>query len=65
MKLGSFVLPEAELVHHEGLAYDYIIHGDIRPVLKSLADLPVIMVTMPEPALEEIFIQYYKNQADD
>ena len=64
-EVGMIDLPDAELVHKEDLAYDYIIHGDIRPVLKSLADLPVIMVTMPEPALEEIFIQYYKNQVDD
>jgi ABC-2 type transport system ATP-binding protein len=63
--IGSFDLPEAELVHQEGLTYDFIIHGDIRPVLKSLADLPVITVTMPEPALEEIFIQYYKDRNDD
>jgi ABC-2 type transport system ATP-binding protein len=58
-------LPGAELIHHEGLMYDFIIHGDIRPVFKGLSELPVTLVTLPEPALEEIFIQYYKDRAND
>jgi ABC-2 type transport system ATP-binding protein len=62
---GSLTLPGAELLRQDGAEYTFIIHGDIRPVLKSLAELPVVTVTMPEPALEEIFIQYYKGEADD
>jgi ABC-2 type transport system ATP-binding protein len=62
---GRIDLPGAEMVLHEGLNYEFIIGEDIRPVLRSLADLPVVTVTMPEPALEEIFIQYYKGREDD
>jgi ABC-2 type transport system ATP-binding protein len=58
-------LPDADLVYHNDSAYEFIINGDIRTVLKSLSDLPVISVTMPEPALEEIFIQYYKDDNND
>jgi ABC-2 type transport system ATP-binding protein len=64
-EVGVVDLPNAELVRHKDLTYDFIIQGDIRAILKSLSDLPVITVTMPEPALEEIFIQYYKDRADD
>jgi ABC-2 type transport system ATP-binding protein len=63
--VGGVSLPDSELVHQEDKTYEFIIHGDIRAILKSLSDLPVIMVTMPEPALEEIFIQYYKDRGDD
>jgi ABC-2 type transport system ATP-binding protein len=58
-------LPGAELLRHEGLSYDFIVHGDIRPLLKSLSVLPLASVTLPEPALDEIFIQYYKDRSDD
>jgi ABC-2 type transport system ATP-binding protein len=57
-------LPGAELIRHEGLSYDYTIHGDIRPVFKVLSGLPIASVTLPEPALDEIFIQYYKDRTD-
>jgi ABC-2 type transport system ATP-binding protein len=63
--LGVVKLPFAELVRHEGQAYEFVISGDIREIVKSLAELPLTAVTMPEPALEEIFIQYYKNGDHD
>jgi ABC-2 type transport system ATP-binding protein len=63
--MGEVRLPFAELVRHEGQNYDFIISGDIREVIKGLAGLPLVSVTMPEPALEEIFIQYYKNGTHD
>ena len=64
-EISIISLPGAELVHNDHTTYEFIITGDIRLVLKSLADLPVVTVTMPEPALEEIFIQYYKERNDD
>jgi ABC-2 type transport system ATP-binding protein len=64
-EVDAVELPGAELIRHEGLSYDYIIHGDIRPVFKNLSELPVALVTLPEPALEEIFIQYYKDRTND
>jgi ABC-2 type transport system ATP-binding protein len=64
-EIGEIKLPFAELVRHDGLSYDFIIQGDIRAIMKSLSELPLTAVTMPEPALEEIFIQYYKDGTDD
>ena len=57
-------LPFADLISHNGLAYEFIIHGEWPAVLSRLAELPLADVTLPEPALEEIFIKYYKNGAD-
>ena len=58
-------LPGAEMLRRDGLSFDFIVHGDIRAVLKRLSELPLSGVTLPEPALDEIFIQYYKDRADD
>ena len=55
----------AEFSGQHELDYEYMITGNIKEVLKSLSDLPVVSVTMPEPALDEIFIQYYKTGNDD
>jgi ABC-2 type transport system ATP-binding protein len=62
---GEFVLPGAEFLTRQDLAYEYLISGDIREVLQKLANLPVIEVVMPEPGLEEIFMNFYKDEADD
>jgi ABC-2 type transport system ATP-binding protein len=64
-EIGEIKLPFAELVRHNGLSYEFIIQGDIRAIIESLSELPLTSVTMPEPALEEIFIQYYKDRNDD
>ncbi len=62
---GEFVIPGAELLTRQDLTYEYVIHGDIRIILKELADLPVIDLVLPEPGLEEIFMNFYKDEADD
>lgn len=62
---GDFVLPGAELLSRLGLTYEFLIHGDIRMILKSLAELPVTDVILPEPRLEEIFMNFYRDKADD
>jgi ABC-2 type transport system ATP-binding protein len=62
---GDFLLPGAEYCSRQGLAYEYLVHGDIRIILEKLAELPVIDVVLPEPGLEEIFINFYKDKADD
>jgi ABC-2 type transport system ATP-binding protein len=58
-------LPGAELWLHKGLYYEYVLNDDIRAVLKRLAELPLADVTLPEPGLEEIFINFYKEKNDD
>jgi len=62
---GDFLLPGAEYCSHQDLTYEYLIHGDIRIILEKLAELPVIDVLLPEPGLEEIFMNFYKDKADD
>jgi ABC-2 type transport system ATP-binding protein len=62
---GDFVLPGTELIYNQGLNYEYLVHGDIRIILEKLAQLPVVDVLLPEPRLEEIFMNFYKDKADD
>ena len=61
----NIVLPGAELVSRHGLYFEYIIKGDIRPVFRSLAELPLADISLPEPGLEEIFIHFYKEKEGD
>ncbi|MCK9400938.1 MAG: ABC transporter ATP-binding protein [Bacteroidales bacterium] len=37
---GDFMLPGAEFCSRQDLTYEYLIHGDIRMILKKLAELP-------------------------
>jgi ABC-2 type transport system ATP-binding protein len=62
---GEIVLPGAELYARQDLTYEYVIFGDIRLILKILAELPLAEVVLPEPRLEEIFMNFYKDKADD
>ena len=62
---GDFLLPGAEFISRQGLTFEYLVKGDIRVILKHLSELPVIDVILPEPGLEEIFINFYKDKSDD
>ena len=61
----EFVLPGAELITRQGLNYEYLVQGDIRLILQSLSQLPLAEVVLPEPRLEEIFMNFYRDKADD
>jgi len=61
----DFELPGAEFISRQGLTYEYYIQGDIRMILINLAELPLADVVLPEPGLEEIFMNFYKDKADD
>jgi ABC-2 type transport system ATP-binding protein len=63
--IGDIELPGAEFARQDGLYYEYFLQGDIQVVLKRLAELPLADVTLPEPGLEEIFINFYKDKKDD
>jgi ABC-2 type transport system ATP-binding protein len=58
-------LPGTEFISRQDLTYEYLVKGEIRIILKSLAELPVVDVLLPEPGLEEIFMNFYKDKADD
>lgn len=62
---GDFQLTGAELLLRDGLFYEYIIKDDIQVVMKQLAELPLADVSIPEPGLEEIFINFYRDRGND
>jgi len=62
---GEIRLTGAELVRQEGLYFEFTVHGDIRQVLKQLSEWPLADIIMPEPGLEEIFINFYRDRIDD
>lgn len=43
----------------------FLYSGDPRELMMALAQLPVADVNITEPDLEEIFMHYYKEEADD
>lgn len=53
-------LENAELIREDGLEYEFVIAGDIRPLLRSLEKLPLESVVLPEPGLDEIFLSFYR-----
>jgi len=62
---GEVQLAGAKLLHRDGLSYEFIIKDDIGAVIKQLAELPLADVSLPEPGLEEIFINFYRDRIDD
>ncbi|MBP6872532.1 MAG: ABC transporter ATP-binding protein [Bacteroidales bacterium] len=63
--VGELKLAEAELVKHEGLTYEFLLGRNIGKTLQELSALPVADLTIPEPGLEEIFINFYKEKDED
>jgi ABC-2 type transport system ATP-binding protein len=55
-------LPGAQLIKKDGLHYQFLIRGDLNPLFKKLATLPLSEITFPEPSLEEVFLLYYKDE---
>ena len=56
-------LPDASLVDHKDLSYEYLVKGDIQTLLRRLTALPIKDLTLPEPDLEEVFMAYYRKEA--
>jgi len=52
----------AELIKSHNLEYEFLIKGDLAPILKKIATLPVRDVVLPEPDLEEVFLYYYRGK---
>jgi len=59
--VDTISLSNATMLSRLGLTYEFVIHGDIRLIIKELAELPITDITIPEPGLEEIFIHFYKD----
>lgn len=47
----------------DGTGGTFIYRGQIQALLKCLAELPLINLTIDEPDLEEIFLHYYQKEA--
>jgi ABC-2 type transport system ATP-binding protein len=55
-------LPGCELTGSHNNIYEFIVKGDLGPVLKRLSELPLTDVSLPDPGLEEIFIHFYREK---
>ena len=56
-------LPTVENVTATDHTLEFVVQGDIGPVLKQAARYPVITMTSHEPTLEEAFLEYYRSNA--
>jgi ABC-2 type transport system ATP-binding protein len=55
-------LPGANLVKQKDLYYEYLVEGDMKPLLQKLSSLPIDDLIFPEPDLEEVFMAYYHKE---
>ena len=58
-------LAEAQLLKKHGLRYDFLVKGDIKTLLKSLVNLPIDDLVLPEPDLEEVFMAFYRGKKNE
>ncbi|MEE8305158.1 MAG: hypothetical protein V3S24_22275, partial [Candidatus Tectomicrobia bacterium] len=56
------VLPGARLLSHEAGRFVYLVEGEVRAVLRALAEMPVQDLVFPEPDLEDVFMAYYQEE---
>ncbi len=52
----------ARLISKQGLNLEFELSGDPEMMLRQLANWPVAEMTMPEPDLQEIFMNYYNGK---
>jgi ABC-2 type transport system ATP-binding protein len=55
-------LPGANLVGQKDLACEYLVEGEMNPLLQKLSTMPVDDLIFPEPELEEVFMAYYQRE---
>jgi len=55
-------LSGANLVKQNGLYYEYLVEGDMKPLLQKLSSLSIDDLIFPEPDLEEVFMAYYRKE---
>lgn len=59
------VLKGMRNIKTEADTVSFLYSGDLRELMRALAQMPVADVNITEPDLEEIFMHYYKEEADD
>ena len=55
-------MPGARCIARAGNRYEFLVSGELPPLLERLARLPVEDMTLPEPDLEEVFMAYYRHE---
>jgi len=58
-------LPGIELLNQKGQTCEYVVKGDLKSIMKMLSDLLIADIVFPEPDLEDVFINFYKDQKDE
>jgi len=64
-QVENLTIPGTKLVKTDGLKYEFIMETEIRQVMKSVVQLPVTDIIVPEATLEEIFLYFYKGRHND
>jgi ABC-2 type transport system ATP-binding protein len=62
---GTFDLPNVEIVTASARDVHLMVKGDVNPVLRRLASLQVLDVSIQTPDVEDIFLRYYDGGATD
>jgi ABC-2 type transport system ATP-binding protein len=57
-------LPSVSEVKASDHTLQFIVQGDVDPVVKKAANYPVLTMTSHEPTLEEAFLTYYRGSGD-
>jgi ABC-2 type transport system ATP-binding protein len=60
---GTFELPNVEVVSASARDVHLMVRGDIQPLLRRLATLDVLDVSITTPDVEDIFLRYYDGAA--
>src|SRR5438477_6736088 len=58
-------LPSVTQVTSTDHTLQFVVKGDVDPVMKKAAEYPVLSMTSHEPTLEEAFLTYYKGNGQE
>jgi len=56
---GTFELPGVEVVTASARDVHLMARGDVNPLLRRIAELPVVDISITTPDVEDIFLRYY------
>jgi ABC-2 type transport system ATP-binding protein len=62
---GTFDLPNVDVVTASARDVHLMVKGDVNPVLRRLAALDVVDISIQTPDVEDIFLRYYDDGASD
>jgi len=57
-------LQNTKFIRKQGLKFEFEFSGSVEALLSQLSDLPVADVVLPEPDLQEIFMNYYNGKSE-